>query len=67
MSNRIKALLILAGILDMAIILTCLQISMELAIGLTLIEGFCIFIVYNLVSQYNDNMEDTEDLEDLEY
>lgn len=59
MSNRIKALLILAGILDIVIILTCLQISMELAIGLTLIEGFCIFIIYNLRSQYNE----TEDID----
>ena len=63
MSNKIKALLILAGVLDIVIILACLQISMELAIGLTILEGFCIFIIYNLASQYNDDMEDTEDLE----
>jgi hypothetical protein len=59
MSNKIKALLILAGILDIAIVLMTLQMSMELAIGLTIIEGFCIFIVYNLMSQYNE----TEDID----
>ncbi len=59
MSNKIKALLILAGILDIAIVLMTLQMSMELAIGLTILEGFCIFIVYNLMSQYNE----TEDID----
>jgi hypothetical protein len=56
MSNKIKALLILAGILDIAILLMTLQMSMALAIGLTVLEGFCIFIVYNLMSQYNDDI-----------
>jgi len=59
MSNKIKALLILAGILDIAIVLMTLQMSMELAIGLTVLEGVCIFIVYNLMSQYNE----TEDID----
>ena len=56
MSNKIKALLVLAGVLDIVIVLACLQISMELAIGLTVLEGFCIFIIYNLASQYNDDI-----------
>lgn len=62
-TNKIKALIILAGVLDLGIILILINLSVALAIGLGILHILWTYIVYNAVTQlihYNKNTEDEE-------
>lgn len=62
-TNKIKALIILAGVLDLGIILILINLSVALAIGLGILHILWTYIVYNAVTQlvhYNKVEEDEE-------
>ena len=62
-TNKIKALIILAGVLDLGIILILINLSVALAIGLGILHILWTYIVYNAVTQlvhYNKVAEDEE-------
>ena len=62
-TNKIKALIILAGLLDLGIILILINLSVALAIGLGILHILWTYIVYNAVTQlihYNKVEEDEE-------
>ena len=62
-TNKIKALIVLAGVLDLGIILILINLSVALAIGLGILHILWTYIVYNAVTQlihYNKVEEDKE-------
>lgn len=66
-TNKIKALIILAGVLDLGIILILINLSVALAIGLGILHILWTYIVYNAVTQLIHYNKDTEDEENDMY
>jgi len=63
MKKKIKILLILAGAIDLGILMILLNLSVMLAVGLGVLHILWTYIVYNAItqlSQYNNDIEDEE-------
>ena len=62
MKKKIKALLIIAGILDLGILLILLNVSVALAVGLGILHILWTYIVYNAIVQITKYNEEEEDI-----
>ena len=62
MKKKIKALLIIAGILDLGILMILLNVSVALAIGLGILHILWTYIVYNAIVQITKYNEEEEDI-----
>ena len=62
MKKKIKALLIIAGILDLGILLILLNVSVMLAVGLGILHILWTYIVYNAIVQITKYNEEEEDI-----
>ena len=63
MKKKIKILLVLAGAIDLGILMILLNLSVMLAVGLGVLHIIWTYIVYNAItqlSQYNKDIEDEE-------
>ena len=64
MKKKIKALLIIAGILDLGILMILLNVSVALAIGLGILHIIWTYIVYNAIVQITKYNEDSDEWEE---
>ena len=64
MKKKIKALLIIAGILDLGILMILLNVSVVLAVGLGILHIIWTYIVYNAIVQITKYSEDSEEWEE---
>ena len=64
MKKKIKALLIIAGILDLGILMILLNVSVALAIGLGILHIIWTYIVYNAIVQITKYSEDSDEWEE---
>lgn len=64
MKKKIKALLIIAGILDLGILMILLNVSVVLAVGLGILHILWTYIVYNAIVQITKYNEDSEEWEE---
>ena len=62
MKKKIKALLIIAGILDLGILMILLNVSVMLAVGLGILHILWTYIVYNAIVQITKYNEEEEDI-----
>ena len=62
MKKKIKALLIIAGILDLGILMILLNVSVVLAVGLGILHILWTYIVYNAIVQITKYNEEEEDI-----
>ena len=62
MKKKIKGLLIIAGILDLGILLILLNVSVMLAVGLGILHILWTYIVYNAIVQITKYNEEEEDI-----
>ena len=62
MKKKIKALLIIAGIIDLGILLILLNVSVMLAVGLGILHILWTYIVYNAIVQITKYNEEEEDI-----
>ena len=64
MKKKIKALLIIAGILDLGILMILLNVSVVLAVGLGILHILWTYIVYNAIVQITKYSEDSDEWEE---
>ena len=64
MKKKIKALLIIAGILDLGILMILLNVSVMLAVGLGILHILWTYIVYNAIVQITKYNEDSDEWEE---
>ena len=64
MKKKIKALLIIAGIIDLGILLILLNVSVMLAVGLGILHILWTYIVYNAIVQITKYSEDSDEWEE---
>ena len=64
MKKKIKALLIIAGIIDLGILMILLNVSVVLAVGLGILHIIWTYIVYNAIVQITKYNEDSEEWEE---
>ena len=62
MKKKIKALLIIAGIIDLGILMILLNVSVVLAVGLGILHIIWTYIVYNAIVQITKYNEEEEDI-----
>lgn len=62
MKKKIKALLIIAGIIDLGILMVLLNVSVMLAVGLGILHILWTYIVYNAIVQITKYNEEEEDI-----
>ena len=62
MKKKIKALLIIAGIIDLGILMILLNVSVVLAAGLGILHILWTYIVYNAIVQITKYNEEKEDI-----
>ena len=62
MKKKIKALLIIAGIIDLGILMVLLNVSVMLALGLGILHILWTYIVYNAIVQITKYNEEEEDI-----
>ena len=62
MKKKIKALLIIAGIIDLGILMILLNVSVVLAVGLGILHILWTYIVYNAIVQITKYNEEEEDI-----
>lgn len=62
MKKKIKGLLIIAGILDLGILMILLNVSVMLAVGLGILHILWTYIVYNAIVQITKYNEEEEDI-----
>ena len=62
MKKKIKALLIIAGIIDLGILMILLNVSVMLAVGLGILHILWTYIVYNAIVQITKYNEEEEDI-----
>ena len=67
MKKKIKALLIIAGIIDLGILMILLNVSVMLAVGLGILHILWTYIVYNAIVQITKYSEEIEEEERNEY
>ena len=63
MKKKIKILLILAGAIDLGILIILLNLSVALAVGLGVLHILWTCIVYNAITQLSHHNNDIEDEE----
>ena len=64
MKKKIKILLILAGAIDLGILIILLNLSVMLAVGLGILHIIWTYIVYNAItqlSQYNSDSDEWDE------
>ena len=64
MKKKIKALLIIAGIVDLGILMILLNVSVILAAGLGILHIIWTYIVYNAIVQITKYNEDSDEWEE---
>ena len=64
MKKKIKALLIIAGIIDLGILMILLNVSVVLAVGLGILHIIWTYIVYNAIVQITKYSEDSDEWEE---
>jgi len=67
MKKKIKILLILAGAIDLGILIILLNLSVTLAVGLGVLHILWTYIIYNAITQLSQYNKDTEDEENDMY
>jgi len=67
MKKKIKILLILAGAIDLGILIILLNLSPILAVGLGVLHIIWTYIIYNAITQLSQYNKDTEDEENDMY
>jgi len=61
MKKKIKILLILAGAIDLGILIILLNLSVMLAVGLGVLHILWTYIVYNAITQLSQYNEDSDE------
>jgi hypothetical protein len=61
MKKKIKILLILAGAIDLGILIILLNLSVMLAVGLGVLHIIWTYIVYNAITQLSHHNSDSDE------